>query len=101
MPVTWSDEKLILLYIAPVGDRTHALPHTVDSNMVNVSHALTHSDTEAVETTNKIRMYTHPRTRARKYTHVYYVHKAMHTKVNILQRKSVCIFFIVLKFIMG
>ena len=30
-------------YIAPVGDRTHDLPHTVASNMVKVSHALTHS----------------------------------------------------------
>ena len=28
-------------YIAPVGDRTHDLPHTVSSNMVKVSHALT------------------------------------------------------------
>ena len=32
-------------YIAPVGDRTHDLPHTVASNMVNVSQALTHSAT--------------------------------------------------------
>ena len=30
-------------YIAPVGDRTHDLPHTVASNMVKVSHALNHS----------------------------------------------------------
>ena len=46
-----SDEKLILLqmYIAPVGDRTHDLPHTVASNMVKVSHALNHSATEAVK----------------------------------------------------
>ena len=29
--------------IAPVGDRTHDLPRSVASNMVNVSHALTHS----------------------------------------------------------
>ena len=29
-------------YIAPVGDRTHDLPHTVASNMVKVSHALHH-----------------------------------------------------------
>ena len=30
-------------YIAPVGDWTHDLPHTVASNMVKVSHALNHS----------------------------------------------------------
>ena len=36
-------------YIAPVGDRTHDLPHTVASNMVKVSHALNHSATEAVD----------------------------------------------------
>ena len=35
-------------YIAPVGVRTHDLPHTVASNMVKVSHALNHSATEAV-----------------------------------------------------
>ena len=35
-------------YIAPVGDRTHDLPHTVASNMVKVSHALNHSATAAV-----------------------------------------------------
>ena len=35
-------------YIAPVGDRTHDLPHTVASNMFKVSHALNHSATEAV-----------------------------------------------------
>ena len=35
-------------YIAPVGDSTHDLPHTVASNMVKVSHALNHSATEAV-----------------------------------------------------
>ena len=35
-------------YFAPVGDRTHDLPHTVASNMVKVSHALNHSATEAV-----------------------------------------------------
>ena len=29
-------------YIAPVGDRTHDLPHTLASNMVKVSHALNH-----------------------------------------------------------
>ena len=33
-------------YIAPVGDWTHDLPHTVASNMVKVSHALNHSATE-------------------------------------------------------
>ena len=47
MPVTWSDEKLILLY-CPVGVRTHDLRHTVASNMGKVSYALTHSDTAAV-----------------------------------------------------
>ena len=30
-------------YIAPAGDRTHDLPHTVASNTGKVSHALTHS----------------------------------------------------------
>ena len=35
-------------YIAPVGDRTHDLPHTVASNMVKVSHALNHSAMAAV-----------------------------------------------------
>ena len=35
-------------YIAPVGDRTHDLPHTAASNMVKVSHALNHLATEAV-----------------------------------------------------
>ena len=35
-------------YIAPVGDRTHNLPHTVASNMGKVSHALNHSVTAAV-----------------------------------------------------
>ena len=35
-------------YIAPVGDWTHDLPHTVASNMVKVSHALNNSATEAV-----------------------------------------------------
>ena len=35
-------------YVAPVGDRTHDLPHTVASNMVEVSHTLTHSATAAV-----------------------------------------------------
>ena len=32
-------------YIAPVGDQTHDLPHTVASNMVKVSHSHTHSAT--------------------------------------------------------
>ena len=35
-------------YIAPVGDCTHDLPHTLGSNMVKVSHALNHSATEAL-----------------------------------------------------
>ena len=30
------------VYIAPVGVRTHDLPHTVASNMAKVSYALTH-----------------------------------------------------------
>ena len=34
-------------YKAPVGDRTHDLPHTVASNMVKVSHALNHASTAA------------------------------------------------------
>ena len=38
-------------YIAPVGVRTHDLPHTVASNMVKVSHTLNHS---ATATTDKI-----------------------------------------------
>ena len=37
-------------YIAPVGDWTHDLPHTVTSNMVKVSHAINHSATEASNT---------------------------------------------------
>ena len=41
------DEKLILLY-CPGRGLTHDLPHTVASNMVNGSHALNHSATEAV-----------------------------------------------------
>ena len=36
-------------YIAPVGVRTHDLPHTIASNMGKVSHALTHSATAAVK----------------------------------------------------
>ena len=39
-------------YIAPVGDQTHDLPHTAASNMVKVSHALNHTATEAVMTTD-------------------------------------------------
>ena len=35
-------------YIAPVGDWTHDLPHTVAANMVNMFHAFNHSATEAV-----------------------------------------------------
>ena len=35
-------------YIAPVGVRTHDLPHTIASNMGKVSYALTHSATAAV-----------------------------------------------------
>ena len=35
-------------YIAPVGDWTHDLPHSVASNIGKVSHALNHSATEAV-----------------------------------------------------
>ena len=34
-------------YIAPIGDRTHALPDTVASNMIKVSHAFNHSATES------------------------------------------------------
>ena len=36
-------------YIAPVGEWTHDLPHTVASTMVKVSHALNHSAMEAVK----------------------------------------------------
>ena len=43
-------------YIAPVGDWTHDLPHTVASNMVKVSHALNHSATEAVMTLWRMEM---------------------------------------------
>ena len=35
-------------YIAPAGDRTHDLPHTVASNMVKVSYAPNHSVKAAV-----------------------------------------------------
>ena len=41
-------------YIAPVGDRTHDLPHTVASNMVNVSQSPNHSATAAVLCANYI-----------------------------------------------
>ena len=41
-------------YIAPVGVRTHGLPHTVASNMGKVSYALTHSATAAVIFSNRI-----------------------------------------------
>ena len=50
MPVTWM--KNSSYYIAPAGDRTHDLPHTVASNMGKVSHALTHSATAAVSCIN-------------------------------------------------
>ena len=50
------DEKLTLsYYIAPVGDRTHDLPHTVASNMVKVSHALNYS-AKRVDSTNQKRL---------------------------------------------
>ena len=46
LPVTWSDEKLILLlYILPLSGIELT---TVASNMVKVSHALNHSAAEAV-----------------------------------------------------
>ena len=35
--------------IAPAGNRTHDLPHTVASNTVKVSHTLNHSATVAVQ----------------------------------------------------
>ena len=41
-------------YIAPVGFRTHDLPHTVASNMGKVSYALTHSATAAVESSSNL-----------------------------------------------
>ena len=56
LPVTCSDENLILLYCS-VGDWTHDLPPTVDSNMVKVSHALNHSATEAVGLYNLLAIY--------------------------------------------
>ena len=53
-------------YIAPVGDWTHDLPHTVASNTVNVSHALNHSATAAdisqfiyIDMIQTINLYTH------------------------------------------
>ena len=48
MPVTWSGEKLILLY-CPGRARTHDLPHNVASNMGKVSHAITHSATDDID----------------------------------------------------
>ena len=48
-----TDKKNSSYYIAPVGDRTHDLPHTVASNIVKVSHALYHSAT-AVIAVNKV-----------------------------------------------
>ena len=45
--VGWKTHPTII--ITPVGDRTHDLPHTVASNMVNVSHALNHSATASVK----------------------------------------------------
>ena len=41
-------------YIAPVGDRTHDLTHTVASNMGKMSHALNHS-----ATSNTIEWFMH------------------------------------------
>ena len=38
MPVAWSDENSSY-YIAPVGVRTHDLPHTAASNMDKVFEA--------------------------------------------------------------
>ena len=44
-------------YIAPVGDRTHDLPHTVASNMVKVSHALNHMATAAFKQYARITLW--------------------------------------------
>ena len=44
-------------YIAPVGDWTHDLPHTVASNMVKVSHALNHSATIFADETNIAKLF--------------------------------------------
>ena len=41
-------------YIDPVRDRTHDPPHTVASNMVHVSHAVNHSATAAVVTSDHV-----------------------------------------------
>ena len=41
-------------YIAPVGDWTHDLPHTIASNMVKVSHALNHSATKCSHGHDKV-----------------------------------------------
>ena len=45
--------------IAPVGVRTHDLPQTVASNMVKVSHALNHSATAAVYTSQLVHTTSH------------------------------------------
>ena len=42
-------------YIAPVGDRTHDLPHTVASNMVKVSHKMA-ADKETIGL-SRVHMY--------------------------------------------
>ena len=42
-------------YIAPVGDRTHDLPHSVASNMVKVSRALNHSATAVTNDLDPVR----------------------------------------------
>ena len=55
-------------YIAPVGDWTHDLPHTVASNMVKMYHALNHSATvfevSSIEPNSRIYLYIY-------YIHVY------------------------------
>ena len=43
-------------YIAPVGDWTHDLPHTVASNMVEVSHALNHSANDVTSQEREVTM---------------------------------------------
>ena len=45
-------------YFAPVGVRTHDLPHIVASNMGKVSHALTHSATAADPQWTQIKVNT-------------------------------------------
>ena len=42
--------------MAPVGNRTHDLPHTVASNMVKVSNALNHSATAAARVILSLRV---------------------------------------------